>query len=78
MTGFGRLPSGFAELFDCAANEVHLLYEVEINRGETLSLADISVFVQLSCIRSTDEGEKILAAQPTVLSWMERVDAKTS
>jgi glutathione S-transferase len=45
--------------------------------GGALSLADISVYAQLACIRSTDEGEKILAAQPTVLSWMERVDAKT-
>lgn len=45
--------------------------------GDALSLADISVFVQLECIRSTDEGEKILGAQPTVLHWMERVDAAT-
>ncbi len=45
--------------------------------GTALTLADISVFVQLACIRSTDEGEKILAAQPTVLSWMERVDLAT-
>jgi len=45
--------------------------------GEALTLADISVFVQLACIRSTDEGDKLLAAQPTVLSWMERVDAAT-
>jgi glutathione S-transferase len=45
--------------------------------GDALTLADISVFVQLACIRSTDEGEKILAAQPTVLSWMERVDGAT-
>lgn len=45
--------------------------------GDRLTIADISVFVQLDCIRSTDEGEKILAAQPTVLSWMERVDAAT-
>ena len=45
--------------------------------GDQLTLADISVFVQLACIRSTAEGEKILAAQPTVLGWMERVDAAT-
>jgi glutathione S-transferase len=43
--------------------------------GDRLTLADLSVFVQLACIRSTDEGEKILGAQPTVLHWMERVDA---
>jgi glutathione S-transferase len=45
--------------------------------GERLSLADIAVFVQLAAIRQTDEGEKILATQPTVLSWMERVDLAT-
>jgi glutathione S-transferase len=45
--------------------------------GDALTLADISVFVQLAAIRSTDEGEQILAAQPTVLAWMERVDAAT-
>ena len=43
--------------------------------GERLTLADIAVFVQLTCIRSTAEGERILSTQPTVLSWMERVDA---
>jgi glutathione S-transferase len=45
--------------------------------GEHLSVADVAVFVQLAAIRSTDEGEKLLAAQPTVLSWMERVDRAT-
>jgi glutathione S-transferase len=42
--------------------------------GDRLSLADIAVFVQLDAIRQTREGEKILSTQPTVLSWMERVD----
>jgi len=46
--------------------------------GERLTLADIAVFVQLAAIRATHEGEKILTAQPTVLSWMERVDRATS
>jgi glutathione S-transferase len=45
--------------------------------GERLSLADIAVFVQLAAIRQTDEGERILATQPTVLSWMERTDLAT-
>lgn len=45
--------------------------------GDRLSVADIAVFVQLAAIRSTDEGEKLLAAEPTVLSWMERVDRAT-
>jgi len=46
--------------------------------GDRLSLADIAVFVQLEAIRSTREGERILATQPTVLSWMERVDRATA
>lgn len=46
--------------------------------GDRLTLADIAVFVQLAAIRATNEGEKILTAQPTVLSWMERVDRATS
>jgi glutathione S-transferase len=41
--------------------------------GERLSVADLAVYVQLAAIRSTREGEKLLAVQPTVLSWMERV-----
>lgn len=45
--------------------------------GERMTLADIAVFVQLACIRSTAEGGRILTAQPTVLHWMERVDAAT-
>jgi glutathione S-transferase len=46
--------------------------------GERMTLADIAVLVQLICIRGTTEGERILSTQPTVLSWMERVDAATS
>jgi glutathione S-transferase len=46
--------------------------------GERLTLADVAVFVQLAAIRATDEGERLLAAQPTVLSWMERVDHETA
>ena len=46
--------------------------------GDRLTLADIAVFAQLAAIRATNEGEKILTAQPTVLSWMERVDRATS
>src|SRR5262249_17523244 len=45
--------------------------------GERLTLADIAVLVQLTCIRATKEGERILSTQPTVLSWMERVEAAT-
>ncbi len=46
--------------------------------GERLSLADISVFAQLYCIRGTVEGERLIVAEPTVSAWMNRVDAATS
>jgi len=46
--------------------------------GERLSLADISVFAQLYCIRGAIEGERLIGAAPTVSAWMDRVDAATS
>ncbi len=46
--------------------------------GEALTIADISVFAQLDCIRSTDEGAPLFAARPTVATWMDRVDRATS
>ncbi len=45
--------------------------------GSTLTLADIAVFVQLFCIRGSDEGARIVAAHPRVAAWMDRVDAAT-
>jgi glutathione S-transferase len=46
--------------------------------GEALSLADISVFAQLACIRETQEGGSVVAARPALARWMERVDAATA
>ncbi len=46
--------------------------------GDALSLADISVFAQLSCIRETQEGASVVAARPALTRWMERVDAATA
>jgi glutathione S-transferase len=43
-----------------------------------LTLADISVFAQLACIRGTEEGEKAIAPRPRVAEWMARVDAATT
>ncbi|MDX1649523.1 MAG: glutathione S-transferase family protein [Myxococcota bacterium] len=42
--------------------------------GDALSLADLSVFAQLTCIRATDQGAKIVEGRPSVAAWMERVD----
>lgn len=42
--------------------------------GGALSLADLSVFAQMTCIRATDQGGKIVEARPAVAAWMERVD----
>jgi glutathione S-transferase len=46
--------------------------------GGALSLADISVFVQLFCIRGSAEGAVAIEKEPTVVSWMTRVDEATA
>jgi glutathione S-transferase len=45
--------------------------------GSALTLADIAVFVQIFCIRGSDEGARVVAAYPRVAAWMDRVDAAT-
>lgn len=45
--------------------------------GNALSMADISVYVQLHCIAVTREGEALLADYPAVRDWMRRTDAAT-
>jgi glutathione S-transferase len=45
--------------------------------GGALSIADISVFAQLDCIRSTEEGGPMIAARPAVAAWMDRIDQAT-
>jgi len=45
--------------------------------GPTLTLADISVFAELSCIDGTPEGSTRIDARPRVRGWLERVDAAT-
>jgi glutathione S-transferase len=45
--------------------------------GDTLTIADLSVFAQLHCIRGTDEGGRMIASRPTVTAWMDRVDRAT-
>lgn len=46
--------------------------------GEQLTLADIAVFVQLSCINETDEGRRIIAQEASVADWLQRVDQETA
>lgn len=46
--------------------------------GDALTLADLAVFAQLSCIRATDEGGKLVEARPAVAAWLSRVDAATA
>jgi glutathione S-transferase len=46
--------------------------------GSSLTLADISVFAQLACIREADEGGSIIDRVASVAAWMERVDAATA
>jgi glutathione S-transferase len=43
--------------------------------GGALSLADIAIYVQLACIRSTPEGAPLFAARPALDQWMGRVAA---
>lgn len=45
--------------------------------GDALTLADLSVCAQLSCIRGAVEGARILEGHPAVVDWMDRVDAVT-
>lgn len=45
--------------------------------GDRISVADISVFVQLDCMRQVDEGRRALETQPKVRGWLDRVAAET-
>jgi glutathione S-transferase len=46
--------------------------------ADALSLADLSVYAQTRCIRGAEEGARIIEGRPTVVAWMERVEAATS
>lgn len=45
--------------------------------GDSLTLADISVASQLSCIVATPEGKAVAADYPRVSEWLKRVDGET-
>ncbi|MFZ5757131.1 MAG: glutathione S-transferase family protein [Pseudomonadota bacterium] len=46
--------------------------------GDSLSLADISVFSQLYCLAGTSEGSDLLRGYENVRAWMRDVDEATS
>ena len=46
--------------------------------GDALTIADISVFAQLHCIRGTDEGARIIDDDRIVSTWMDRVERATA
>lgn len=46
--------------------------------GDALTIADLSVFAELFCIRATDEGAKLVEGRPAAAAWMQRVDAATA
>lgn len=46
--------------------------------GDALSLADISVYVQLACVAGTSEGMDLLRGYEHLRAWMSRVDAATT
>ncbi len=45
--------------------------------GSELTMADISVFVQIHGIQGSEEGAELIAAIPEITAWMERVDVAT-
>jgi glutathione S-transferase len=45
--------------------------------GDRMTLADVSVFAQLFCIRASDEGGRMVTARPAVAAWMARVAGST-
>lgn len=55
-----------------------LLGEGEWLVGNRLTIADVSVFAQLFCIRASDEGGRIVAARQPVAAWMDRVARTTA
>lgn len=78
--GIGRKPLAMVlrDLDRHVASLAGLLDEREWLVGDAVSIADISVFAQLHCIRGTDEGAKAIGASPAVTAWMDRTDRTTA
>ena len=45
--------------------------------GDSLTLADISVYSMICCIHDSREGQKIIGEHSRVLNWMQRVEDAT-
>ncbi len=45
--------------------------------GESLTLADISVYAELGCVRDSREGGELIAESKLVSAWMSRVEEAT-
>lgn len=55
----------------------HLLGPRDWLVADQICLADIAVYAQLTCACDTGEGAAILGDHPTLMRWMERVNAAT-
>jgi len=78
--GLGRktLPAVVRDVERHADAVAGLLGQGEWLVGDALSLADLSVFAELVCIRGSDEGARILEGHPAIVAWMARVDRATA
>ncbi len=78
--GLGRKPVAMVvrDLERHADAVAGLLGEGDWLVGDSLTLADLSVFAELACIRDTEEGGKVVGARPAVAAWMARVDGATA
>ena len=77
--GAGRRPRSviLADIERHIASLDRLLAEREFLVNDTLTAADISVFVELDAIKVAELGQEIIARYPAVDAWMARVDALT-
>lgn len=46
--------------------------------GDAVTLADISVFAQLFCVRGAEEGARAVGVRAPLVDWMKRVDEATA
>jgi len=78
--GIGRKSTAavLADLDRHVAAVASLLDRGDFLVGDALTLADISVFAQLFCIRSANEGAAAIEKAPGVVRWMGRVDEATA
>jgi glutathione S-transferase len=74
--GLGRksLESVLKDVERHAAAVAEILADGQWLVGDSLTLADLAVFVMFECLRGTPEGGKIITSHPGVTAWMERVN----